>query len=615
MAGPLLAQWAVSSQAEAREGGGASMSRTRASKDASAPSVMILSAAMGAGHDGVAYELQRRLQARGAQATVYDYLEMLPGRMGPFYRAFYAGQLKYAPGSYEWLYGKIDRGVLAPVAHWLGQMGQRQVRKAARGHDLVISTYPLGCQATGALRKKGKLAIPAVGFLTDVDVHGLWLHPGIDMNLTVWHGSAAEAINRVGVPSRAVGPILPGAFLEPATRPERDEARTMLGVEPDQTMVLVVAGSWGVGDIGRTARAIRDAGVGLPVVLCGRNEDLLRELDSEPGVVALGWTRDVRRLLAAADVLIHNAGGLSCLEGMAVGVPVIGYACLPGHGHRNSLAMQQAGVAADAGTVEELLDAIRLLARTPDGAAMVARARELFLSDPTDELLELAQAPVSIPVQSSGRTWAMRTAAISVAVPVTMGALSFGVAQAGVHGLGVAEGKDAVFVAAIVDHGQVLVPGVVTALRTHNVTAAVSAAAGAPTPTDVRALLTSGVTVVGADLGTKSRNPKRQKASLNAAAAAIAATEEKDAKIVCLRPPGILEHVVAEYHEVQLALPDVVLKGGEAPPSTLKAGQQVLLDERGRTPAQLESDLAVLADLIAGKHLPQQPMRALWRQG
>ncbi len=131
------------------------MARVRAARLPGPPSVLIISAAMGAGHDGVAYELERRLLAKGAHAKVYDYLEMLPARMGPFYRAFYAGQLRFAPASYEWLYGKIDRGVLSPIARWLGQMGKRRVRKVARDYDVVISTYPLGCQATGALHKQG----------------------------------------------------------------------------------------------------------------------------------------------------------------------------------------------------------------------------------------------------------------------------------------------------------------------------------------------------------------------------------------------------------------------------------------------------------------------------
>jgi UDP-N-acetylglucosamine:LPS N-acetylglucosamine transferase len=591
--------------------------RARASKAGQgangSPAVLIISAAMGAGHDGVAYELQRRLHARGAQAEVYDYLEMLPARMGPFYRAFYAGQLKYAPSSYEWLYGKMDRGVCAPVAQWLGQMGQRKVRKIALDYDVVISTYPLGCQATGALRKKGKLPIPAIGFLTDVDVHGLWLHKGIDRNLTVWHGSAVEATSRTGVPSFAVGPVLPDTFLEPASDVERKEGRELLGVTEDQTVVLVVAGSWGVGDIAGTARAIRDTGAGVPVVLCGRNDNLVKELDNEDGVIALGWTKEVRRLLAAADAVVHNAGGLSCLEGFAVGVPVIGYACLPGHGHRNSLAMKEAGVAADAETEEELIAAIRFLAGTAEGAAMVQRARDLFLIDPTDELLELAQAPVSMPVQSGARTWAARAAAVTVAVPVTLGALSFGVAQATQHGVGMAEGKDAIYVAAIVDHTQVSDRSVIASLRSHGVSAAVGAGEGAPTPTDVRAMVTAGVTIVGTDAGTRSRNPRRLKESINAAAAAVSATEDKHPKVVCLRTPGLVEKIVAWDHDVQLALPHTILQGGQLPLS-VKAGEQIVLDERGRTPAQIESDFASLTAFVSGSQLPQQPMRALWRQ-
>ena len=577
------------------------------------PSVLIISAAMGAGHDGVAYELERRLLARGAHARVYDYLELLPGRMGPFYRAFYAGQLKYAPKSYEWLYGKMDKGIISPIAQWLGSMGKHRVRKIARDYDVVISTYPLGCQATGALRKKGKLAIPAIGFLTDVDVHSLWLHEGIDKNMTVWHGSAVEAIDRVGVPSQAVGPVLPDRFLTPATAVERAEGRELMGIGADENVVLVVAGSWGVGDIASTARHIRDAGVGTPVVLCGRNEDLLAELDREQGVIAIGWTKEVRRLLSASDVVVHNAGGLSCLEGFAVGVPVIGYACLPGHGHRNSLAMKLAGVAADATTVQELIAEIRRLARTDAGAAMVRRARDLFLADPTDELLELAYAPVSMPVRRASRTWASRAAAVSVAVPVTMGALSFGVAQATVHAsLGVAEGERAVYVAAIVEHDQVNDPGVVAALRAYNVSAAVGPGDHQPTPTDVRALLSSGVTVVGTETGRRSRNPKRLRASINEAVAAVSATEDRHPKVVCLRTPGLVEKMVAWDHNVQLALPHTILADGRLP-GTVKAGEQIVLDERGRTPAQVEADFAAFATFVSDATLPQEPMRALWR--
>ncbi len=564
---------------------------------------------MGAGHDGVAYELERRLHARGAEAKVYDYLEMLPVRSGPFYRAFYAGQLKYAPSSYEWLYGKMDRGFLTPVAAWLGGLGARKVGKLARDYDVVISTYPLGCQATGKLRAAGKLNIPAVGFLTDVDVHGMWLHPGLDRNFTVWSGSAAEAVERVGVPSYAVGPVLPERFRAPSTVAERVEGRDLMGLTEDDTVVLVVAGSWGVGNIGATARAIRDSGVGVPVVLCGRNDDLVRELDREEGVVALGWTTEIRRLLAAADVLVHNAGGLSCLEGFAVGVPVIGYACLPGHGHRNSLAMHEAGVAVDAQSEAELLEAIRRLARTTEGAALAQRAQDLFLSDPTEELLNLVGTEVPYHAPPAVRTWTRRVAAVGVAVPVTMSALSFGVAQAGI---GTAEGEGYVYIAAIVDHGQIASPQVITALREQAVSAAIRPDGDAPTPTDIRTLETSGITVVAADPVARSRNPKNLNASIESAVRAVAATGEADPKVICLRNPGMVERVVAFRNKAQLAVSSHVVVGGGELPGRIKPGMRIVLDERGRTPAQVVADLEALTELASFSGVPQAPMRALW---
>ena len=583
------------------------------------PSVLIVSAAMGAGHDGVAYELERRLLERGAHAEVVDYLELLPARIGPFYRFAYAAQLKHAPGTYEWLYGRIDRGVLAPAARRLGQMGKRPVGKLVRQgrHDLVVSTYPLGCQATGALRAKGKLPVPAVGFLTDVDVHGLWLHPGVDRNLTVWAGSALEAQARVGTPSHAVGPILPPAFREPVTPAERADGRGMLGVTDDDNVVLVVAGSWGVGDISGTARAVLAAGVGVPVVLCGRNEQLRAELDQVEGVIALGWTKDVRRLLAASDAVVHNAGGLSCLEGFAVGVPVIGHACLPGHGHRNAEAMRDAGVAALADSTEDLVLEIKRLARTDEGAAMAARARALFQADPTDELLAMAGAPAVVPAQRAGHGWATRVAALSIAVPASMGALSFGVAQATVHGsLGVAEGDRSVYVAAIVDHRQVDDPAAVAALRSARVTAGIRRGdAASPTASDVVRLVEAGVGVVGAEPREGARHLRQQRDHLEGTARLVGdATHDPRPKVLLLQTPTLVQRVVAWDHGVQLAMPRFIVRGGQPVPA-LRTGQIVVLDERGRTTAQLRTDLAALSAAVGRQHLPEQPLRVLWSQG
>ena len=49
-------------------------------------------------------------------------------------------------------------------------------------------------------------------------------------------------------------------------------------------------------------------------------------------------------LMTAADALVENAGGLSCMEAFAVGLPVVTYLPIAGHGKDNAEVMSRAGV-------------------------------------------------------------------------------------------------------------------------------------------------------------------------------------------------------------------------------------------------------------------------------
>jgi UDP:flavonoid glycosyltransferase YjiC (YdhE family) len=46
------------------------------------------------------------------------------------------------------------------------------------------------------------------------------------------------------------------------------------------------------------------------------------------------------------DVVVHNAGGLSSVEALATGVPVVSYRCLPGHGTANAAQLNRSGLSA-----------------------------------------------------------------------------------------------------------------------------------------------------------------------------------------------------------------------------------------------------------------------------
>jgi hypothetical protein len=63
-------------------------------------SIVIVSASIGAGHDGAARELGRRLTADGFAMTRHDFLDLLTPGSGTALRGTYARQLRYAPRSW-----------------------------------------------------------------------------------------------------------------------------------------------------------------------------------------------------------------------------------------------------------------------------------------------------------------------------------------------------------------------------------------------------------------------------------------------------------------------------------------------------------------------------------
>jgi hypothetical protein len=95
----------------------------------------------------------------------------------------------------------------------------------------------------------------------------------------------------------------------------------------------------------QTAAEITASGLATAVTLCGRNEELRARIAEAGSGIALGWVSEMPALVRASDVVVQNAGGLTSLEAMSAGVPVVSYRCLPGHGTTNAAALARARLA------------------------------------------------------------------------------------------------------------------------------------------------------------------------------------------------------------------------------------------------------------------------------
>ena len=363
---------------------------------------LVLSASMGAGHNGAARAIAARLEDLGHRAEVVDFLEAGPFRIGAAMRS---GVRIRAEARTLCLRGALPPLVPTTSALPGGRLvGHRSHPEAGIGlgsraprADVVVSTYPLSTLCLGRLRSIGQLDVPAVNFITDFGVHPLWVHRGIDLNLAIHDAPARRAATATGRETLACGPAVSPSFA-PGALPLREPSREALGLGPTERAVLVVAGSWGVGNLEETWRALTAHGELTPVVVCGRDARLLEQVkalaaSSRGRSVVLGWTDQMPSLMAACDALVENAGGLTSLEAMRAGLPVVSYRPIAGHGRDNTTAMDAAGVAhlaPDSTSLAETLDI--LTCPGPDRSKQIQRAQAMFRSEPEAAVIEVALA-------------------------------------------------------------------------------------------------------------------------------------------------------------------------------------------------------------------------------
>jgi UDP-N-acetylglucosamine:LPS N-acetylglucosamine transferase len=330
--------------------------------------VLILSADVGEGHAAAARALARQIEESpdAAQVTVIDGLRAMGRVLRPVVEDGYRIQLRLVPWTYSIIYWLLEH--VAPVRALARRLlcifGSRPLARRIAEHDpdVIVSTYPAVTVVLARLRRTGVVKCPTIATITDLTGLFFWAQPGIDMHM-VMYGQSLSPVERIAGQGsvRLVRPLISAEFLQP--RCPR-ESRRALGLPEEGRAVVVSGGGWGVGDI---AGAVREF-VAVPevssiVCLAGRNDQLARRLRrsfADVGRVHVyGFTDKMPEILAAADVLVHSTGGVTCLEAMAAGTPVVSYGLPVGHARVNTRAMAALDLVRLAKDTSELREQVR----------------------------------------------------------------------------------------------------------------------------------------------------------------------------------------------------------------------------------------------------------------
>jgi UDP-N-acetylglucosamine:LPS N-acetylglucosamine transferase len=355
--------------------------------------VVIVSASMGGGHNAAAEELGRRLSSRGISVRSIEFLDAPPLRIGWTVQRVYRRLLRSAPWVYDLIYRLwyLVPFLWGPLVVFVCALSRRRLLRWVTDEpfDVVVSTYPLSSLVLGHERARGRVPNPVVTFLTDFSVHPLWVHPGVDVHLAVTDHAAAAAEDLLGDPAYVSGPLVRDEFRTGGR--DRTAVRRALGLDDEARVALVVAGSWGVGRIEQTVEDIHDEGTFTTIVVCGKDDATRRRLLERDLGIVVGWSDRMADLMAASDVLVENAGGLTSLEAMTTGLPVITYRPIPGHGRDNARAMASAGATSYARTVTELHAALVELATSgPPRTRAIRRGLAIAKGDPSALIVQLA---------------------------------------------------------------------------------------------------------------------------------------------------------------------------------------------------------------------------------
>lgn len=361
--------------------------------------IAIVSASLGAGHDGAAHEIARRLEAHGHDVSCHDFLDLLPLGIGRRVKAAYRKQLDVAPGTWEWLLKTLQRRrSMSALTVWLAASSSRAMRRAIGSDvDAVVCTYPLASQVAMRMRRRGQLSASVVTYLTDPSVHPLWIARGTDLYLAA-HPEIATQVRALGGERVAVvAPAVRPAFRPAVDDDERAKLRARFGLPQDDVLALVLSGSWAVGEIEESAREVAASGVVTPVVVCGENTALRERLRDLTTGVVLGWVDDMPDLLRACDIAVLNSGGLTFFEAHATGLPVLSYRCLVGHGRTNALTLEHAGLAKWVHDRDELGRALARFAATRTEPAPARQPIDVGTACPSVAITGLVRQPFDPP--------------------------------------------------------------------------------------------------------------------------------------------------------------------------------------------------------------------------
>ena len=369
--------------------------------------IVIVYVTAGTGHRRAAEALAAAVHRRAPDAVIscVDLLDYTPRFLRRGYPGVYGWLVRHMPACWGFGYRLLDWAPIFTLIQpwrrlWNLLMARRFVNwLVAEQPDFVIATHFFPADLFTDGKRTGWLQAKAIVVITDLFPHRLWLGRSVDRfvagsektkEVCVQRGIPPERVRACGIPVH-----------ERFRRASGSNAGRLheFGLDASRQTVLVTGGGIGLGPIKELVAALialertRPSRLQL-LVVCGENATLYQQLSeltrgAPMPMTLFGFVETMPELMAASDLLVTKAGGMTVTEAMVVGLPIVFLGVLPGQEELNLHSTVASGAGVQARRPEEAAALVRDLLDDPARlSAMRARAAALGRPTAADDIIQ-----------------------------------------------------------------------------------------------------------------------------------------------------------------------------------------------------------------------------------
>ena len=296
--------------------------------------ILLISASIGGGHTAAARALEAACIERGLEVKHIDLLNYIPLPLRLVYRQTYFDLVRTAPDFIDWLGKNLDRHptesksrrqkLRARISRLISYYLPRAINEYQP--DWIVHTHFI---APEILSTRGqRLKIPQAVVITDFAAHSLWLQPKIARYFVACEEVKVH-LEMSGVDSERIAITGIPIDVRFAARESKEGARRTLGLSQSKDFLLFMASGLDEKVLPPLLRQLETLRYPLKAaVILGRSEELrdiaereLRPETTDVDVELIGYTKEMPRYMAAADLLVGKPGGLTTSEALAAGLP------------------------------------------------------------------------------------------------------------------------------------------------------------------------------------------------------------------------------------------------------------------------------------------------------